>query len=177
MTPTEYIVAASRTEPPAGPVIPRLQDETTVRLLHAAFGLCTETGEIQDTIKKHIFYGKPVDRDNLEEEFGDVLWYLSLLARYLGVSFETVMVRNIAKLKARFPEKFTEEEALNRDLEAESAARNAPLPVGELTRTHIDGDPWLYVTPPKTQGHLDCACWSTGVFVWVEGCEWHPWCP
>jgi NTP pyrophosphatase (non-canonical NTP hydrolase) len=148
MTPEDYVIAASRTEPPDGPILHRLANERTVRLLHAAFGLCTETGEIQDTIKKHIFYGKPVDTANLEEEFGDVLWYLALLCRYLNVSFEQMMAKNIAKLKARFPEKFTEELALNRDLKAEQTA---------------------------VASHIECACWSTGEFVWVKDCEYHPW--
>ncbi len=96
-----------------------------MQLLHAAIGLCTETGELQDQIKKHLFYGKPLDRVNLFEEGGDISWYLRLLAFGLKnvangqCSFEEMIDRNIRKLKQRYPDKFTEQAALNRDLAAE----------------------------------------------------------
>lgn len=94
-------------------------DPTNLRLLHAAIGLCTETGELQDALKKSIFYGKPLDRTNLAEELGDVMWYIAIACDALGVSLEGVMEKNIAKLKARYGDKFTQHAALNRNLEAE----------------------------------------------------------
>lgn len=90
-----------------------------VRLMHGAIGLCTESGEIQDTLKKHIYYGAVLDRENLVEELGDVLWYVALLCNALQVSMDDVMDRNIEKLKRRYGDKFSEEKALNRDLEFE----------------------------------------------------------
>src|SRR5262249_12605893 len=101
------------------PVKERLQDTGTVRLLHAMIGLCTESGEIQDQLKKHIFYGKPIDTTNLVEEMGDLFWYLGIMANTLGVSFEEIMAKNNAKLRARYGDKFTETAALNRNLNAE----------------------------------------------------------
>jgi hypothetical protein len=53
------------------------------------------------------------------EETGDCLWYLALMARALGVGLETIADRNIAKLAARYPGKFTQAAALERNLEAE----------------------------------------------------------
>lgn len=91
-------------------------DFKPVRLLHAAIGMCTETGELQDQLKKHIFYGKPLDTTNLVEEMGDLMWYVGIMCDALKVSLEDVMIKNIAKLKARYPEKFTEDKALNRNL-------------------------------------------------------------
>ena len=88
-------------------------------LLHAAMGLTTESGEFMDAIKKHLFYGKPLDKVNLKEEIGDVLWYCALALHSLDSSFEEVMATNIAKLKARYPDKFEESQALNRDLDKE----------------------------------------------------------
>ena len=62
MNTTEYVANALKTESiDMKPIIERLSDPTTVRLLHAAMGLETETGEIQDQLKKHIFYGKKLD--------------------------------------------------------------------------------------------------------------------
>lgn len=88
-------------------------------LLHAGMGLVTESGEFLDTLKKHIYYGKELDKVNLIEELGDQLWYCAIALNALGSDFETAMQINIDKLKSRYPEKFTEELAKNRDLEKE----------------------------------------------------------
>lgn len=97
----------------------RLQDTDTVRLLHAMIGLCTEGGEIQDQVKKHIFYGKPLDKVNLVEELGDLMWYVAIASDVLGVSLDEIMQRNNDKLEARYGKVFTESAALNRDLDKE----------------------------------------------------------
>lgn len=97
----------------------RLTDDGLKRLLHAGIGLSTEAGEFLDALKKHIFYGKELDRVNLKEEMGDLFWYLAIACDELGVDFEPLMARNIEKLKARYGEKFSEERAENRDLNSE----------------------------------------------------------
>jgi NTP pyrophosphatase (non-canonical NTP hydrolase) len=97
----------------------RMQDTGTVRLMHAMIGMCTESGEIQDQLKKAIFYGKPLDRTNLIEELGDLMWYVGVMCSELNVDLGEVMEKNIAKLKKRYGEKFTEAAALNRDLDSE----------------------------------------------------------
>lgn len=97
----------------------RLTDEDLIDLLHAGIGLATEAGEFLDAIKKHIFYGKKLDTVNLAEEGGDTLWYLALAFRKLKTTFDKEMQVNIDKLVARYPEKFTEYLAENRDLELE----------------------------------------------------------
>ena len=93
--------------------------EGNERLLHAGIGLATETGEFLDAIKKTVFYGKELDKVNLKEELGDVLWYIAVAMDELGTDFETEMKRNIEKLEQRYPEKFTPEKAENRNLERE----------------------------------------------------------
>lgn len=131
MNPTEYQVNASRTEAPAGDAYQRLlgsddlppNDNTTpTRLLHAVLGMTTEVGEIADQIKKHIFYGKEYKKDNAAEELGDLLWYIALYCNVSGFDLGEIMKANIEKLRARFPNKFTQEEALNRDTKAEMKA-------------------------------------------------------
>lgn len=113
----DYIQLALRTEsdralpPLTGPILPRL--------LHAGLGLSTESGEFLDALKKHIFYGKPLDHTNLLEEVGDLLWYCAIALDTLGGDFPSVMEQNIAKLRARFPTKFSEDAALTRNLAAE----------------------------------------------------------
>lgn len=101
------------------PVAERLQNTSTIRLMHAMVGMCTESGEIQDQLKKHIFYGKPLDKTNLVEELGDLMWYVGIMSDELGVPLSEVMEKNIAKLKARYGDKFTEAAALTRNLDKE----------------------------------------------------------
>lgn len=99
-------------------------DTQQMELLHAAIGISTESGEILDAFKKHLIYGKDLDIVNLAEELGDIMWYVAIMTRYLknltGATLEDDILRiNIEKLTARYPEKFTEEDALNRDLDKE----------------------------------------------------------
>lgn len=94
-------------------------DEKTTDLLHCAIGVATESGELLDQFKKHIFYGKPLDVVNVGEELADKLWYIVNLCRLLNLDPEQLMQNNIDKLRVRFPDKFTMENALNRNLEAE----------------------------------------------------------
>lgn len=128
----KYLKSALRTNnPDVGIIASRLHDTSSVGskidvenkkrvdLLHASMGLVTEAGEFQDMLKKHVFYGRELDEVNLKEEIGDVLWYCAIALNALESDFESVMQTNIDKLKARFPEKFTEEKANNRDLDKE----------------------------------------------------------
>lgn len=91
-------------------------------LLHGAMGLCTEAGELQDQLKRSFFYGKKLDMVNIQEELGDALWYIGMVCERLGLSMEKIMEQNIEKLRVRFPEKFTAENALSRDLNQERAS-------------------------------------------------------
>jgi len=116
MTPTKYIEAAYRTinDKFYKPVNRDGED-----LLHAAIGIATESGELLDAIKKQLFYGKSLDRTNIKEEVGDLLWYIALLCHSQGWSFEEIMLLNIEKLKARYPDKFEENKAIHRNLPLE----------------------------------------------------------
>ena len=88
-------------------------------LLHGAIGVATEAGEMLDAVKRALFYGAALDRTNLVEELGDLEWYMAVIRSALGVSQEEVQRINIEKLRARYPEKFTTEHALHRDLRFE----------------------------------------------------------
>ena len=120
MNSKQYISDATKTESTDFSAMnSRLNDDGLKRLLHAGIGLSTEAGEFLDALKKHIFYGKDLDRVNLKEEIGDLFWYIAIACDELGVEFETLMDTNIAKLKARYGEKFSEHKAENRDLGTE----------------------------------------------------------
>ena len=105
----------------------RLGSHKMQQILHAGIGVATESGEILDAIKKHVYYGKKLDTVNLIEEVGDVMWYLAVLLDQCGSTFDEAMEKNIAKLKTRFPEGFTEHNALNRDLNSERKGLEAPV--------------------------------------------------
>lgn len=109
LTPDQYLIAAKRI----------VDNPRTLRLLHVAMGLCTEAGEFMDMLKKHVFYGKPLDLTNAIEELGDSSWYLRIGCDGLEIQFLEMLERNVRKLKARYPEKFTEKCATVRDLETE----------------------------------------------------------
>lgn len=120
MTPTKYVQLAAKTDHrDYGPVVERISNEEFAKLTHYTLGLGTEVGEVQDILKKRLAYGKPIDTVNLKEELGDILWYIARLCGEFGFTFEELMDTNIAKLKARYGEKFTEDAALNRNLENE----------------------------------------------------------
>jgi NTP pyrophosphatase (non-canonical NTP hydrolase) len=70
--------------------------------LHMAVGVCTEAGELLDAAKKYIFYEKPLDRENVIEELGDIEFYLEGLRQGLGITREETLDHNIAKLSKRY---------------------------------------------------------------------------
>ena len=84
-------------------------------LVHAAIGISGEAGEILDTVKKTWVYGKPVDRENLIEELGDIEFYLQALRDLVDVRREEVLAANVAKLTKRYPDGvYTDEHAIAR---------------------------------------------------------------
>jgi hypothetical protein len=101
------------------PVVERVSNYRTIQILHALMGITTECGEMMDNLKKHLIYGKPLDMVNFKEEDGDLRWYLAKLEYAVGYSADEAQEANIAKLKARFPNRFNEIDALQRDLDRE----------------------------------------------------------
>ena len=69
---------------------------------HMVTGIGGEAGEIVDCIKKHVIYQKPLDVENIKEELGDLLFYMSNLMQSVGLSFEEILQHNIDKLSVRY---------------------------------------------------------------------------
>lgn len=88
-------------------------------VLHCLVGMQTELGELADPYKKQIYYGRELDKTNVAEEIADQMWYIVNLARIENIDLVKALQNNIAKLKVRFPDKFTEQNAIERNLEAE----------------------------------------------------------
>lgn len=106
MTANEYQKLAMTTLNPA------LSEKDII--INAAMGLCGESGEVIDIVKKWLAQGHGLDREHIEDELGDIAWYLAEMATVLGISLEDVMIKNIEKLKRRYPEGFSVEKSINR---------------------------------------------------------------
>lgn len=83
-------------------------------LINAVMGLCGESGEAIDLVKKHLHQGHELDKEKLIKELGDIAWYLAEAATALEIPLEDVLQGNIDKLKKRFPEGFDTQRSINR---------------------------------------------------------------
>lgn len=88
------------------------------RLDTAFTGLCSESGEANDLVKKLKFHGKewtPAIREHLIKELGDIAWYWMQACLALEIDPEDVLIANVKKLEARYPGgKFSIEKSENR---------------------------------------------------------------
>ncbi len=84
-------------------------------VLNGALGLNGEAGEVADHIKKHLFQGHELDKENLAKELGDICWYIAITAEGLGYDLESIMQMNIDKLRKRYPNGFEAERSLHRE--------------------------------------------------------------
>ena len=83
-------------------------------LLNSALGLCGESGEVADLVKKHRFQGHDLDSEHIAKELGDISWYLAVGAYSIGYDLETILQMNVDKLKARYPDGFSTDRSLHR---------------------------------------------------------------
>ncbi len=84
-------------------------------LINGVMGLCGESGEAIDIVKKWLAQGHELDREKLAKELGDIAWYLAETATALELSLEDVLAANIEKLKKRYPEGFAAEKSIHRE--------------------------------------------------------------
>lgn len=88
-------------------------------LINGVMGLCGESGEAIDLVKKHLAQGHELDKARLAKELGDIAWYLAETAYAIGYPLEDILQMNIDKLKKRYPEGFSTERSLDRRVENE----------------------------------------------------------
>ena len=87
-------------------------------LMNALMGLCGESGEAIDLMKKHLYQGHELDQEKLIKELGDVAWYLAEAATGLNIDLSEVLQRNLDKLHARYPQGFDTNRSQHREAEA-----------------------------------------------------------
>ena len=85
-----------------------LNDKVNISLLMTGgIGLSSETGELNEIIKKCIFQGKPMDDETIfhcKRELGDIIWYWISTCRSLGLDPDEVIEENVKKLESRYPD-------------------------------------------------------------------------
>ncbi len=117
MTMNAYQALAMRTAAP---------QEPNDAMDHALFGLGSEVGELMTHWKAHRYYGKPLSREYMVKELGDVLWFLNRAAVAQLITLDEVARTNIDKLRQRYPGKFSRQAALERaDEHADVTGRTA----------------------------------------------------
>jgi NTP pyrophosphatase (non-canonical NTP hydrolase) len=139
-------------------------------LFHSVCGVMTESGELMDALKRYCFYDKDMDPVNLKEEYGDLLWYIALGCKYLGCNMAELMDMNIRKLAKRYPDKFSKQDAVCRDLTSERA---------ELERERLNGmtgdelavDMLTRCKPPEYKTP-DCAPWLKSMAAQADNDQW-----
>ena len=83
-------------------------------LINGVMGLCGESGEAIDIVKKWLAQGHELDKEKLAKDLGDICWYLAETATVLGYSLEDIMAANIEKLRKRYPEGFDAQKSIHR---------------------------------------------------------------
>ncbi len=106
MTINEYQELAMRT------VNPELDKKDM--LINSVMGLCGESGEAIDIVKKWFAHGHELDREHLAKELGDIAWYLAEAAMALDMKLDDIFGANIEKLKKRYPGGFETKRSIER---------------------------------------------------------------
>ena len=83
-------------------------------LINGVMGLCGESGEAIDIVKKWLAQGHELDKEKLAKELGDICWYLAETATALDLTLEDIMSANIEKLKRRYPDGFDSARSISR---------------------------------------------------------------
>ena len=92
---------------------PKLTEQDV--LINSVMGLCGESGEAIDIVKKWLAQGHALDREHLAGELGDVAWYLAEAATALGMPLEDILRANLEKLERRYPDGFSTERSVVRE--------------------------------------------------------------
>lgn len=118
MTLQEYQKAAMRTND--GKCTERLEKVCGIPsydfggVINASLGLSGEVGELNDMIKKFAYHGHRLEFEKVKKEIGDIMWYIAMMCDSFGFDMCEIAQMNIDKLKARYPEGFSEEASQNR---------------------------------------------------------------
>ena len=81
---------------------------------HALHGMASEIGELHGLYQK-AYQGHKFDEEHAQKELGDLLWFVAEYCTAMTWDLGLIMMKNITKLAARYPDGFKEEDSLNRE--------------------------------------------------------------
>lgn len=115
----EYQEMVSNLKKSGKDILLTLTEEECDRL-HMAVGISGEAGELLDAVKKNAVYKKPIDRENVIEELGDLEFYMEGLRQNLNITRQETLEANKIKLltgkKARYKSgKYSDDQAQKRE--------------------------------------------------------------
>lgn len=124
MSPNEYQIKAMEKEADQEKIRQRIYAAGVIatRLENGLRGLTNEVGELADAVKGWLEYGRDLNRVNILEEVGDVLWRSCQILKAVGFTLEDAMEANLRKLGVRFEGRAGDHTEADRDREAELAA-------------------------------------------------------
>ena len=131
------------------------------RVFHGILGIITESGELAQALLNAVDGSKPIDAVNVQEEMSDIAWYKAILHDTLRLDWGQGLTNVIEKLRIRYPDKYSDYAADNRNLEAERAAlevgvtdnvTNTPWPVKDIS---VDTDSALISQMRKSSEVID----------------------
>lgn len=116
------------------------EDET---MLHGLLGIATEAGEIAEVLRDALHAMQTgefqtFDGAHIREELGDLLWYVAVAGDSMQMGFGEMMQVNIAKLRARYKDKFDAAEANQRNLEFERSVMTNMDSAGKQASAMLD---------------------------------------
>lgn len=93
-----------------------IQSDINLGSLHGILGILSEAGELGYLLKRLLYEcGTGIECPELCKELGDVTWFVAQCGAHNGLPLALIFTQNIEKLRRRYPEKFTEEQARNHD--------------------------------------------------------------
>lgn len=96
----------------------RIKEEMSsgqAHILHMSLGFVQEAAELSDQFKKWAIYQKQLDLENVREELGDALFFMTAIMTHFGISFTELQHLNRSKLDERYKEGYSNEEAQTRN--------------------------------------------------------------
>ncbi len=79
-------------------------------------------GVVASKVKAHVFYGRALDKAAIAEALQIIVDFVGFVGGFSNVTIGQITNANIRKLKVRFPDAFTEQNANSRNTEAEASA-------------------------------------------------------
>jgi hypothetical protein len=95
--------------------------DINIRLYHSIIGISCQSVELAKALVDNILYVE-YDYDKICDNLRNIRWYLSFGYDEMGIQWDASFGAVIEKLRIRYPDKFSSQHAITRDLDAERVA-------------------------------------------------------